>query len=101
LIRSIIEYNSIIFPVISEKKKIRAIQYKTLRIAFRKPLKTRNNELLLLLSKATNLDDRIEFLNKRYVENCLKHENELITDIIKNYKNWYTINRECTYKTVL
>jgi hypothetical protein len=102
LIRSIIEYNSIIFPLISEtnKKKLRAIQYKALIIAFRKPFKTRNNELLLL-SKATNLDDRIEFLNKRYFENCLKHENELITDIIKNYKNWYTINRECTYKTVL
>ena len=103
LIRSIIKCNSIIFPLLSEtnKKKLRAIQYKALRIAYRKPLKTKNDELLSL-SKASRLDDRIQVLNNTYFENCQNHENELIIDIvIKSYKNWYTGNRESKYKTIL
>jgi hypothetical protein len=102
LIRSIIEYNSIIYPLISEsnKKRIRAIQYNALRISFRKPIKTKNEEILQL-SHATKLDDRLEHLNKRYFINCLKYNNELIKDIILKFKNWYTINRECKYKTIL
>ena len=80
--------------------KLRAIQYKAVRIAYRKPLKTKKDELLLL-SKATRLDDRIQVLNNRYFQNCINHKNELIIDIIKGYKNWYTSNRECNYKTIL
>jgi hypothetical protein len=69
----------------SNKKRIRAIQYNALRISFRKPIKTKNEELLQL-SHATKLDDRIEHLNKRYFINCLKYNNELIKDIILKFK---------------
>ena len=91
LIRSIIEYNSMIFPLISEtnKKRLRAIQYKALKISYRKPLKTTNTELLTL-SKTTKLDERIKILNERYFENCIKFNNELVKEIVKNYLNWYT-----------
>jgi hypothetical protein len=88
LIRSIIEYNSIIFPIICEsnKKKIRAIQYKALKIAFKKPIKTRNEELLKL-ANTTTIDNRIEILNKKYIRNCIDNNNELVKEIIKKYKN--------------
>ena len=56
------------------------------------PIKTKNTELLLL-SNVTKLDDRFK--------NCLKYNNELVKDIINNYTNWYTINRNFNYKTIL
>ena len=94
LIRSIIEYNSMIFPLISERiKRLRAIQYNALKISYRKPLKTTNTELLTL-SKTT-------ILNERYFENCIKFNNKLVQEIVKNYLNWYTINRNSNYKTIL
>ena len=90
-----------IFPLISEtnKNRLRAIQYKALKISHRKPLKTTNTELLTL-SKATKLDDRIKILNERYFKNCFKFNDELVKDIVKNHLNWYTINRNSNYKTI-
>ncbi len=79
---------------------MRAIQYKALKIAYKKPLKTTNTELLTL-SKATKLDERIKILNEKYFENCIKFNNELVKEIVKNYLNWYTINRNSKYKTIL
>jgi hypothetical protein len=101
-VRTIIEYNLIIFPISSEsnKKKLRAIQYKALRIAFKEPIKTKNEELIKL-AKTTTLDKRIEIINKKYFENCIIHNNELVKDIIKRYKNWYTCNKECKYKKIV
>ena len=74
--------------------------FKALRIAFKKPIITKNEELIQL-PKTTTLDKRIEILNKKYFENCIIHNNELVKDIIKRYNNWYTCNRECKYKTML
>jgi uncharacterized protein (DUF3820 family) len=68
--------------------------------SYRKPLKTTNTGLLAL-SKTTKLDDRIQILNERYFENCIKYKNELVKDIVKNYLNWYTINRNSKFKTIL
>ena len=79
---------------------MRAIQYNALKISYRKPLKTTNTELLTL-SKTTKLDDRIKILNERYFENCIRFNNELVKEIVKNYLNWYTINRNSNYKTIL
>jgi hypothetical protein len=102
LIRTIIEYNSMVFTLISEtnKKRLRALQYKALKIAYKKPLKTTTTEFLTL-SKATKLDERIKILNEKYFENCIKSNNELVKEIVKNYLNWYTINRNSKYKKIL
>ncbi len=78
-----------VFPLISEtnKKRLRAIQDKALKIAYKKPLKTTTTELLTL-SKATKLDERIKILNEKYFENCIKFNNELVKEIVMNYLNW-------------
>ena len=82
----------------TNKRKIRAIQYKSLRIAFRKPIKTSE---LLKLANTTSVDERIDQLNNNYFDSCYKNNNELVMDIIKNYNNWYPINRVPNYKTIL
>ena len=84
----------------TNKRKIRTIQYKSLRIAYRKPIKTSNTELLKL-ANTTSVDERINQLNNNYFDSCYKNNNELVMDIIKNYNNWYTINRDPNYKTIL
>ena len=55
----------------SNKKRLRAIQYNALRISFRKPIKTKNEELLQLWH-ATKLDDRIEHLKKNILKTDFK-----------------------------
>jgi hypothetical protein len=45
------------------------------------------NEELIQLAKTTTLGKRIEILNKKYFENFIIPNNELVKDIIKRYKN--------------
>ena len=68
LIRSIIDYNSIIYPLISKtnRKKINSIQYKALRIAFKQPVGIKT-ETLLESSKFESIENRINLLNGRYL----------------------------------
>ena len=102
LIRSIIDYNSIIYPLLSNsnKNKINAIQYKSLKIAYKQPLKTKTTTLQEL-AKTSSIENRIKVLNTRYLSNCIKHNNEQIIDLIKKYKNWYPNSRTPQYKTFM
>ena len=100
LIRSIIDYNSIIYPLLSKlnQRKIDSIQYKALRIVYKQPIKTKTSTLLEL-AKTTSISDRITELNKRYLNNCIINNNELIVELISKYKNWYPHSRITQYKT--
>ncbi len=57
--------------------------------------------LHLVLQKVFNIEDRISELNKRYLKNCMRHNNEQIVELISNYKNWYQTNRITSYKTFM
>ncbi len=100
LIRSILDYSSLIFFLLSEtnKKKLRSIQYHCLRFANRLPLKTSHTELLELTG-VCSLDDRFDILNKKYFEKAFLYENRLIIDLCTNYKNSHPLSRSLTYKT--
>ena len=102
LIRSIKDYAAIIFYLVCEtkKKESRSIQYHALRSAYRKPLKFSHKELFTI-SKAESIDDRVKKLNENYLKNCYLFENELIKEVIKKYLNWYSDNKEATFKTIL
>jgi hypothetical protein len=102
LIRSIIDYAAVIFDLVCEtkKKELRSIQYQALRSAYRKLLKFSHKELLTI-SKAESIDDRVKKLNENYLKNCYLFENELIKEVIKKYLNWYSDNKESTFKTIL
>ena len=102
LIRSIIDYASVIFNMLNEtnKKKLRSIQYHALRHAMRKPLKASHSELLEI-SKICSIDKRCYELNEKYLVNAFKFRNELIIDLANNYLNWYPINRTPKIKTIL
>ena len=67
---------------LENKRKINSIQYKSLRLAYKQPLKTKNQDLLEL-SNTVNIEDRIIELNKRYLNNCMRHKNEQIIDLIQ------------------
>ena len=68
LIRSIIDYASVIFNMLNEtnKKKLRSIQYHALRHAMRKPLKASHSELLEI-SKICSIDKRCYELNESFL----------------------------------
>lgn len=87
LVRSIIDYNSIIYPLLSKtnQQKINSIQYKSLRISYRQPIKTTTLHLQMI-AKTPSINDRINDLNKRYLKNCMTNKNEQIIDLIKKYK---------------
>ena len=72
LVRSIIDYNSIIYPLLSKsnQQKINAIQYKSLRISYRQPIKT-TAITLQGLAKTTSIKERIDDLNERYLTNSI------------------------------
>lgn len=102
LIRSIIDYIAIIFPIISEtcKQKIRAIQYHALRTASRKPIKI-SHKSLIEECKVETIDNRADNLNKRYFENCFIYNNELVMEIVEQYLRAYPISRSAKFKTIL
>ena len=100
LIRSILDYASIIYELLCETKKqdFRSIQYHALRAAYRKPLKFSHKELLVN-SKTDSIDERVQRLNENYFLNCFLYNNEIVIEAIKKYLNWYSDNKESTFKT--
>ena len=71
LIRSIIDYSSIIAPIISATNLnvLQIIQNKALRIIYKKSLFTRtSNEWLHEQASLCTIKDRLKLLRKRYME---------------------------------
>lgn len=102
LVRSIIDYASTIFPLLSDtnKKSISSIQYHALRFIMKMPIKT-SHTLLLNLTNVSTIEERINQLNTRYIEKAFLNENELIIDICKSYLARYPYSRIPKYRTLL
>ncbi len=90
MVRSILDYYSIVYPFICEssKKKLRAIQYHGVRIACRQPYKASHKDLLEKANVIT-LDERYKNLNQNYLENAFINDNELVHDLCKAYLTGY------------
>jgi hypothetical protein len=102
LVRSIIDYFAIIFPLLCEtnKNKIRSVQYHALRFVCKQPLKI-SHKFLLDTSKVSTIDERCNNLNKTYIENAIINENELVKDLCKTYLDGFPISRSPKFKTIL
>jgi hypothetical protein len=55
----------------------------------------------LTISKAESIDDRVKNLNGNNFKNRFLYENELVKEVIKKYLNWYSDNKESTFKPIL
>ena len=85
LIRSIIEYSSIIYPIISTTnfKKLNIIQNKAIKIINRKPL---YSSIANIDTTICNLYERFDLLNLKYFEKALDNNNELIQELWQDFK---------------
>jgi len=88
LIRSIMEYSSILYPLISQRsfKKLEIIQNKAIRISYKCGWRENTSELLAM-AKLDDLKQRFDELNSRYLEKCLL-SNELIIELTQNFKDF-------------
>ena len=89
LIRSLLEYSSIIYPLfsISNLELLERIQYKCLKIINKKPKYSSNSDI----KNGKNylaIEDRLDELNLRYIKNSLKNNNEIIVDLLSDYKSY-------------
>ncbi len=86
LVRSIMDYSSIIFPriTIARYKKLRSIQNSALRSIFHLAFDTPTLEIERM-SCVPVLSDRFNQLNERYLSNCLINENPLIQQLYQEY----------------
>ena len=102
LIRSIMDYSAIIYPLLSNqnKKKINSIQYHGLRVCCRQPIKSSHSRILTM-SGVQLYEDRANELNKQDLVSALLYENECVLDIINSYINWYPASRNPKYKTIM
>ena len=66
----------------------------------RKPIKFSHNELLII-SKTDSIDERMKRLNENYFQNCYLYKNEMVMEAINKYLNWYSDNKDSTFKTIL
>ena len=81
LIFSIMEYSSILYPLISQSsfKKLEIIQNKAIRISYKCGWRENTSDLLAM-AKLDDLKQRFDELNSRYLEKCLL-SNELIIEL--------------------
>ena len=84
LIRSILEYSAILYPVISVANfnKINIIQNKAIKIINRKPIFTSMSEIVTSIE---NLTDRFDTLNTNYLRSSIVNKNDLITELCNEY----------------
>ena len=89
LIRSIMEYSSILYPLLSAStfKKLEIIQNKAIRFSFKGGwLDSTAN--LLNLAKIDDIKQRFDKLNQRYLNKCLSSDNELIIELMGDFRNF-------------
>ena len=99
LIRSILEYSAILYPVVSNTsfKRLNIIQNKSIKIINRKSIYCSSNELI---TEIEALNERFDHLNKKYLINSIKRENELICELWNDFKGIIS-NRQQNQKTIL
>ncbi len=101
LIRSILEYSSIIFPTLSDSNlyKLNVIQNKALKIINKKSVYTSMSKIT---TDIESLNNRADKLNRKYFENAFWNNNILIKDLcqelidMKTHQSQNTIL--CKYK---
>ena len=86
LVRSVMEYSSIIISRLSNKnyKRLQAIQNSALRAIFKIPYKTCSNEIRTI-SGVKVLSERFSDLNKNYFINSFINNNPLISSLYEEY----------------
>ena len=86
LIRSLMEYSSIIYPCFSSTSidLLEKIQFKSLKIINRKS-KFDSNNYIKNLPNYLSISDRFDNLNLNYIKKSLFNKNELITDLFQDY----------------
>jgi hypothetical protein len=108
LIRSLLNYSSIIYPRFSTTNLdvLETVQFKCLKIIHKKS-KYDSNCLIRSLPDYLSLKDRFDKLNLNYIKKSLEHKNELMVDFFDEYIR-YSVSRElgsitlfCKYKNLL
>jgi hypothetical protein len=86
LIGSIIDYSSFILKSLSQAnlKRLQAIQNRAVRCIFRLPYDT-STENLCNISKLTTVKERMESLNKKFIEKGLVN-NDWIKQLVEEFK---------------
>jgi hypothetical protein len=99
LIRSILEYLVILYPVVRKTsfKRLNIIQNKSIKIINRKSIYCSSNELI---TEIEALNERFDHLNIKYLINSIKRENELICELWNDLKGIIS-NRQQNQKTIL
>jgi hypothetical protein len=104
LIRSLLEYSSIIYPRFANTnfQIIEKIQSTCLKIVYRKS-KFESNQLIQSLSTIQTIKERFDELNVNYINKSFNNNNELIIDLYKEYINYsHKFNRLISHlKSVL
>ena len=106
LIRSIIDYSSLIVPLLSKalSKTMQAVQNIALKIIYRLKYDTHTEEVVAL-SGIKLVKDRANELNQRYIMEAKKNENELLIDLFDEYKiggkNFKNKTVLCLYKNLM
>ena len=101
LIRSLLEYSSIIYPAFSNTNLtiLERIQFSCLKIIHKKS-KYESNLFIKTQPDFVTIRDRFDTLNKNYLSNCIRNKNELITELFNDY-NQYNKSRELTRQTLI
>lgn len=106
LVRSIIDYSSLIIPSLSKSKlkSIQAIQNISIRAIYKKTFDTSTMELRKI-SDLPLIYERANELNTNFIINGLINENEIIQDTINEYidggKNFKNQTFLCKYRDII
>ena len=103
LIRSIIDYSSIIAPIISATNLnvLQIIQNKSLRIIYKNSLFSRtSNEWLHEQASLCTIKDRLKLLRKRYIRKAIANNNPIIIPVINEYL-MFSGGRNLSMNTIL
>jgi len=86
LVRSIIEYSSIIIEnaARSNFQKLNVIQNNAIRAIFKQPQRS-HQETLLDLANLPSISQRFQDLNNNYLTKCIQLENPLVMDLIQDF----------------
>jgi hypothetical protein len=89
LIRSLLEYSSIIYPCFSDTSLslLERIQFKCLKIINRKS-KFSSNKEIKEMQDYLSIQDRFDNLNVKYIERNLNNNNEIICDLFEEYRQY-------------
>ena len=83
------EYSSILYPLLSQNtlNRLKVIQNKAIRLSFKGGWRE-STKNLLTMANICDLKDRFDELNSKYLQKCISSENELIIELMDNFKDF-------------